>query len=145
MRNEESIIEGRNAVLEAIRSGKTIDKIFVLENSVDGPTRTILREADKNKIQVNRVSKERLDQITTTGKHQGVIAYAAAFDYSTVDDILAKAKEKAFIRWQTAMVYKLIKVSNYTFGEGYDKAITKLIDEGEIELDIDETADDSDE
>lgn len=94
MRNEESIIEGRNAVLEAIRSGKTIDKIFVLENSVDGPTRTILREADKNKIQVNRVSKERLDQITTTGKHQGVIAYAAAFDYSTVDDILAKAKEK---------------------------------------------------
>lgn len=94
MRNEESIIEGRNAVLEAIRSGKTIDKIFVLENSVDGPTRTILREADKNKIQVNRVSKERLDQITTTGKHQGVIAYAAAFDYSTVDDILATAKEK---------------------------------------------------
>lgn len=94
MRNEESIIEGRNAVLEAIRSGKTIDKIFVLENSVDGPTRTILREADKNKIQVNRVSKERLEQITTTGKHQGVIAYAAAFDYSTVDDILATAKEK---------------------------------------------------
>ena len=94
MRNEESIIEGRNAVLEAIRSGKTIDKIFVLENSVDGPTRTILREADKNKIQVNRVSKERLDQITTTGKHQRVIAYAAAFDYSTVDDILATAKEK---------------------------------------------------
>ena len=94
MRNEESIIEGRNAVLEAIRSGKTIDKIFVLENSVDGPTRTILRETDKNKIQVNRVSKERLDQITTTGKHQGVIAYAAAFDYSTVDDILATAKEK---------------------------------------------------
>ncbi len=94
MRNEESIIEGRNAVLEAMRSGKTIDKIFVLDGSLDGPTRTILREAKKQDIIVNKVAKERLDQISSTGKHQGVIAYAAAYDYATVEDILENARSK---------------------------------------------------
>ncbi len=94
MRYEEFTIEGRNAVLEAFRSGKTIDKLFIQENSKDGPMQTILREAKKHDTIVRRVTKERLDQISETGKHQGVIAYAAAYEYAEVEDILKNAEEK---------------------------------------------------
>ena len=94
MRYEELTIEGRNAVLEAFRSGKTIDKLFVLDGCQDGPVRTILREAKKVDVIVNFVSKERLDQISPTGKHQGVVAYGAAYAYSEVEDMLALAREK---------------------------------------------------
>lgn len=87
-------IEGRNAVLEAMRSGKTIDKLFVLDGCQDGPVRTIVREAKKSGSLINFVSKERLDQLSETKKHQGVIAYAAAYSYATVDEILQKAEEK---------------------------------------------------
>ena len=87
-------IEGRNAVLEAFRSGKTIDKLFVLEGCKDGPVQTILREAKKRDTIVNFVQRERLDQISGTGKHQGVVAYAAAYAYSQVEDMLALAREK---------------------------------------------------
>ncbi len=87
-------IEGRNAVLEALRSGKTIDKLFVLDGCQDGPVRTIVREAKKNGNLINFVSKERLDQLSETKKHQGVIAYAAAYSYETVDEILQKVEEK---------------------------------------------------
>ena len=91
---EELKIEGRNAVLEAFRSGKTIDKLFVLDGCQDGPVRTILREAKKTDCIVNFVKKERLDQMSETGKHQGVIAYAAAYEYGTVEEMLERAKEK---------------------------------------------------
>ena len=74
MRYEELTIEGRNAVMEAFRSGKTIDKLFVLKNCQDGPVNSILREARKHDVIVNFVAKERLDQMSKTGKHQGVIA-----------------------------------------------------------------------
>ena len=94
MRYEELTIEGRNAVLEAFRSGKTIDKVFVLEGCQDGPVRTIAREARKTDTIINYVSKERLDQLSETHAHQGVIAQVAAYDYSTVDEILARAEEK---------------------------------------------------
>ena len=93
MRYEELNIEGRNAVLEAFRSGKTIDKVFVLEGCQDGPIKTILREAKKHGTMVKFVSKDRLDNMSETKKHQGVIAYAAAYNYATVEDILAKAEE----------------------------------------------------
>ena len=93
MRYEELTIEGRNAVLEAFRSGKTIDKVFVLEGCQDGPIKTILREAKKHGTVVKFVSKDRLDNMSETKKHQGVIAYAAAYNYATVEDILAKAEE----------------------------------------------------
>ena len=86
-------IEGRNAVLEAFRSGKTIDKLFLLDGCVDGPIKTIHREAKKYDTIISYVTKERLDQISETGKHQGVIAYAAAYTYATVDDMLQKAKD----------------------------------------------------
>ena len=92
---EESKVEGRNAVLEAFRSGKTIDKVFILDGCQDGPVRTIVREARKNKdIIINFVTKERLDQLSETGKHQGVIAVCAAYEYATVEEILSNAKAK---------------------------------------------------
>ncbi len=92
---ESRIIEGRNAVIEAFRAGKTIDRLFVLEGCKDGPVQTILREAKKHKdTVVSFVIKERLDQLSETGKHQGVLAYAASYEYAEVEDILEKAKEK---------------------------------------------------
>ena len=91
---QENKIEGRNAVLEAFRSGKTVDKLFVQEHCEDGPVRTILREAKKQDTMVKFVKKERLDQLSETGKHQGVIAMAAAYAYAEVEDILAAAREK---------------------------------------------------
>ena len=94
MRYEEFTIEGRNAVLEAFRSGKTIDKLFVLDGCHDGPVNTITREARKGDTIINYVSKERLDAMSKTGKHQGVMAYAAAYSYAEVGDILDVAREK---------------------------------------------------
>lgn len=94
MRYEEYTIEGRNAVLEAYRSGKTIDKLYVLDGCHDGAVNSITREAKKQDSIINYVAKERLDQMSTTGKHQGVIAQAAAYEYAEVDDILNIAKEK---------------------------------------------------
>lgn len=94
MEIEELKIEGRNAVLEAFRSGRTIDKLFVLDGCKDGPVQSIMREAKKHDTIVNFVTKERLDQLSETKKHQGVIAMAAAYGYSTVDEILARAEEK---------------------------------------------------
>lgn len=94
MRYEEFTIEGRNAVIEAYRSGKPIDKIFILDNCQDGPIMTIKREAKKHDTLVKFVAKERLDQMSETGKHQGVIAYAAAYEYAEVDDILKSARDK---------------------------------------------------
>lgn len=94
MRYEELTIEGRNAVMEAFRSGKTIDKLFVQEGLQDGPILSILREAKKHDTIVNKVKKERLDQLSETGRHQGVIAQAAAYEYAQVEDILNAAREK---------------------------------------------------
>lgn len=94
MRYEEYTIEGRNAVLEAYRSGKTIDKLYVQDGCHDGVVNSITREARKQNTIVNYVAKERLDQMSTTGKHQGVIAQAAAYEYAELEDIFAKAEEK---------------------------------------------------
>ena len=87
-------IEGRNAVMEAFRSGQVIDKLFILDGCQDGPVRSIAREARKQDTIINYVPKERLDQLSQTGSHQGVIAQIAAYEYSTVEDILEKAREK---------------------------------------------------
>ncbi len=90
----EFTIEGRNAVMEAFRSGKCIDKLFVLDGCQDGPVLSIKREAKKQDTLIRYVNKERLDQMSETGKHQGVIAYAAAYDYAEVEDIMQAAKDK---------------------------------------------------
>ncbi len=90
----EAVIEGRNAVIEALRAGKAIDKILIQDGAQDGPIQTIKREAKKRDAMIRFVAKERLDQLSQTGKHQGVIAYAAAYEYAEVEDILAAARAK---------------------------------------------------
>lgn len=94
MRQEENIIEGRNAVLEAFRSGRSIDKLFVAEGNEDGPIRSILREAKKKGCKVQFVSRERLDQMSETKKHQGVLVYAASYEYASIEDMFALAEER---------------------------------------------------
>ena len=94
MAYQEMNIEGRNAVIEAFRSGKTVDKLYILDGCQDGPVMTIKREAKKHDTMVKYVTKERLDQMSQTGKHQGVIAVIAAYDYAEVGDILQKARDK---------------------------------------------------
>lgn len=94
MRYKEFTIEGRNTVLEAFRSGKTIDKLFVLDGCQDGPVKSIIREAKKTDTIINFVDKERLDRLAGTGHHQGVVAQAAAYEYAEVEDILKAAKDK---------------------------------------------------
>ena len=90
----ENKIEGRNAVLEALRAGKPSDKLYVLDGCPDGPVRPIIRDAQTGDTIINYVKKERLDQLSETGHHQGVIAMAASYEYATVEDILEKAREK---------------------------------------------------
>lgn len=91
---QENKIEGRNAVMEAFRAGRCVDKLYVLDGCQDGPVRSIIREAKKKDTIVNFVEKSRLDQISETGHHQGVIAMASSYEYASVEDILANAKEK---------------------------------------------------
>ena len=88
------VIEGRNAVMEAFRSGKSIDKVYILDGCQDGPIRSIVREAKKHDTIINFVTKERLGQLSETGKHQGVVAMAAAYDYAEVEDMLELARQK---------------------------------------------------
>jgi 23S rRNA (guanosine2251-2'-O)-methyltransferase len=94
MRYTEFTIEGRNAVIEAFRAGKTIDKLFILDGSQDGAISTIVREAKKAGTIINFVDKERLDRLSKTGHHQGVVAQAAAYEYAEVSDILQAARDK---------------------------------------------------
>ena len=94
MKYSEFTIEGRNAVIEAFRSGKTIDKIFILDGCRDGQVMTVVREAKKAGTIINYVDKERLDAMSKTGHHQGVIANAAAYEYAEIDDIFKAAEEK---------------------------------------------------
>ncbi len=87
-------IEGRNAVLEAFRSGKTVDKLYIQDGLRDGVISSILRDAKKKDVIVNFVSKEKLDQMSKDKKHQGVMAICSAYEYSDIEDIFAKAEEK---------------------------------------------------
>lgn len=93
-RERGTLVEGRNAVLEAFRSGKTIDKLYVLDGCKDGPVQSIVREARKHDTIINFVTKERLEQLSGTGHHQGVIAQASAYEYATVEEILENARKK---------------------------------------------------
>ena len=90
----ENLIEGRNAVMEAFRAGKPIDKLFVLNGCQDGAIRSIVREAKKQSTIIQFVEKERLNQLSETGRHQGVVAFAAAYEYSEVEDMFKLAEEK---------------------------------------------------
>lgn len=92
--SNEFIIEGKNAVIEAFRSGKPVDRVYILDGCQDGPILTIKREARKQDTLIKYVPRERLDQLSETGKHQGVIAWAAAYEYGDIETMLQAAKEK---------------------------------------------------
>lgn len=92
--NNELMIEGRNAIIEALKAERTIDKIFVLAGSNEGSIRKIIAEARDKGIVIQEVEKIKLDSMSELGKHQGVIAFASAHEYVELDDILASAKEK---------------------------------------------------
>lgn len=92
--SNEFIIEGRNAVIEAFRSGKPVDRVYILDGCQDGPILTIKCEARKQDTLIKYVPRERLDQLSETGKHQGVIAWAAAYEYGDIETMLQAAKEK---------------------------------------------------
>lgn len=91
---KECMIEGRNAVIEALRAGRTIDRLYLQDGCKDGPVMTIKREAAKQGTQIKYVTRERLDQMSETGRHQGVIAEAAAYAYAEVEDILHRARKR---------------------------------------------------
>ena len=91
---KEFTIEGRNAVIEAFRSGRPIDRVYILDGCQDGPVLTIKREARKQNTMIKYVEKERLDQMSETGKHQGVIACAAAYEYARIEDMFALAEKR---------------------------------------------------
>lgn len=90
----EFTIEGRNAVIEAFRSGKPINRVYILDGCQDGPVLTIKREARKQDTQIKYVARERLDQLSKTGKHQGVIACAAAYEYADIEDMFQLAEKR---------------------------------------------------
>ena len=93
-KKDESLLEGRNAVREAFRAGRTVDRLYVQDGLKDGPVMDLIRRAKKADAVVDYVSKERLDRMSETGKHQGVIAHVAAYAYAEVEDILKRAQEK---------------------------------------------------
>lgn len=88
------MIEGRNAVLEAFRSGKTVDKLYIQDGLRDGVISSILRDAKKRDVIVNFVTKDKLDMMSKNKKHQGVMAICAAYEYADIEDIFDKAEEK---------------------------------------------------
>ncbi len=87
-------IEGRNAVSEALKSGKTIDRVLVAEGNTDGSAKVLYAKLKDAKIKVQVVKRAVLDKESETGRHQGFIAFATDFVYSSVDDILEYAKQK---------------------------------------------------
>lgn len=95
MENKDLIIEGRNAVMEALKADRSIDRLFIIDTEQQtGPIKTIISEARKKGIIVKFESKEMLDKMSKGNKHQGVIAYVAAYDYVEVEDILQIAIDK---------------------------------------------------
>lgn len=88
------IIEGRNTVIEALRAGRAMDKIFIARGDVDRTLGHIASSAREKGIVVVECDRRKLDFMSQTHAHQGVIALAAVREYSTVDDIFAVAREK---------------------------------------------------
>ena len=92
-RIENSVIEGRNAVIEALRVGRNIDKIFLLKGSEDSALGHIASKARAAGAVVVDADRRKLDELSVTGVHQGVVAICAAHEYSSVEDILKKAAD----------------------------------------------------
>lgn len=91
---EDFKVEGRNAVIELLKSGKTINKIFILKGERQGSINEIIKLAKKNNNLIVEVDKNKLDSVSETKHHQGVIAFVAPVEYKTIDDIFELAKER---------------------------------------------------
>ena len=90
----ENRIEGRNAVIEAFRAGKTIDRLYMLDGSREGAMQTVRKEAAKHGTPIKYVTKQRLDQMSETGRHQGVIAEIAAYSYGEIEDLFERQQRE---------------------------------------------------
>lgn len=93
-RTEDIKIEGRNPVIEALKSGRQLDKILIKKGDIEGSAKKIVAMAKDKKVPVSFVEKSKLDLISETGSHQGVIAFAPAKDYVSVEKILEIAEKK---------------------------------------------------
>ena len=93
-REQETLLEGRNVVMEAFKAGRTIDKVFLAEGAADHGLRRLASLAREAGAVVTAVDRRKLDQMSPTGAHQGIVAMAAAHDYSTLDDMLALAARR---------------------------------------------------
>ncbi len=90
----EDMIEGRNAVTEAIRSGRTINKVFLADGDTDRALGRLAAMAKEAGAVVVRIDRRKLNEMSQTGAHQGIMASVAVHDYATIDDILAAAEAK---------------------------------------------------
>lgn len=91
---ENGQVEGRNAVIELLDSGKDINKIFIMAGEKHGSITKIIAKAKENKVVLVETNKKKLDEMSTTHNHQGVIAITPPFEYADVEDMLALAKER---------------------------------------------------
>lgn len=94
LETNENQLEGRNAILEALKSGRDIEKLFVLKGNVEGTIKRIIAQASQKGIVIQEVSRQKLDGLSQTKNHQGVIALASAHNYAEIEDILENAKQK---------------------------------------------------
>lgn len=90
----ENQLEGRNAVLEALRSGRDMEKLLVQKGNVEGTIRRIVAQAKEKGVVIQETSRQKLDELSQTKNHQGVIALVSAHHYTELEDILAAAREK---------------------------------------------------
>ena len=88
-------LEGRNAILEALRNGRDMEKLLVIKASAEGTIKRIIAQASKKGVVIQEVSRQKLDELSQTKNHQGVIAIVSAHNYATVGDILENAKSRA--------------------------------------------------
>ncbi len=94
MGKNENQLEGRNAILEALRNGRDMEKLLVIKASAEGTIKRIIAQASKKGVVIQEVSRQKLDELSQTKNHQGVIAIVSAHNYATVGDILENAKSK---------------------------------------------------
>ncbi|MGL4343617.1 MAG: 23S rRNA (guanosine(2251)-2'-O)-methyltransferase RlmB [Cellulosilyticaceae bacterium] len=90
----ESLVFGRNAVIEVLKSGRDIDKIIIQKGQTEGSIKKIIGDAKAKGVVLVEAEKAKLDELTANDKHQGVVAYVSAHKYSDIDEILNDAKSK---------------------------------------------------
>ncbi len=90
----ENQIEGRNAILEALRNNRDMEKLYIVKGNTEGSIKKIVALAAQNNVVIQEVSRQKLDELSQTKNHQGVIAIASAHNYAEVDDILQYAEQK---------------------------------------------------